>query len=694
MLALAGGGAAGGPTPEEAVATAGAGGPCSDRPAARAPATQLEARAWALIDARSGRCSTSHAGRKRLPVASTTKLMTAYVALHDLPLDRIVRAAPYHPTYGESLLGLRRGQRISVRDLLYGLILRSGNDAAYDLARAAAGSEAGFVAPDEPACRGPRPRRHPLRQPDRPRPARQLLERPGPDDADPAPPAHPRLRQDRRLPPRRPDQPAAAAADRHRQRAAADGSLGERGEDRPHVGRGVRPGRRRPPQGRRADRGGGRRTDRRRSLRGRPRLLDYGFSLYPRPAPIRPGRAIPTAAAPAAGGPRDQPGERPGPGRRFRFADRRDPHRSGRVRDTDWQQRSCGADGAAEPKERKRSGESRGEARRGPARAGTRGSPGDSHRDPERRDRSHRRGAELPPRASPPRGREPHRRRGQGDQRRPRAQPDGPPGDRHRVRRRADRHPGARAAARGVGADRLHPDRRRDADQPRGDRPDLRRADRDQRARPGGQPGGGRDPLRADRLPGGRGEDLRAGRVASARRRRRPLRPPGQGPSRPRRHRRARRRGRGDARRPAGRRLDRHPQRARGRGAGRPGVRRPGRPRQRPRRAGPARRRGGDDHPSRRLRRGRSARAAERRFVEVVTDPLDPVSTVGSGDAFLAGFVAARYEGRSPEECLAFGVACGAESTQHFGAGVVDPNQVERILPAVEVRELEVPVEV
>jgi D-alanyl-D-alanine carboxypeptidase (penicillin-binding protein 5/6) len=43
-------------------------------------------------------------------------------------------------------LGLRPGQRISVRDLLYGLILRSGNDAAYDLARAAAGSESRFVA--------------------------------------------------------------------------------------------------------------------------------------------------------------------------------------------------------------------------------------------------------------------------------------------------------------------------------------------------------------------------------------------------------------------------------------------------------------------------------------------------------------------------------------------------------------------
>jgi D-alanyl-D-alanine carboxypeptidase (penicillin-binding protein 5/6) len=83
--------------------------------------------------------------RRHLPIASTTKLMTAYVALHELPLEKIVRAAPYEAEYGESLLELRPGQRISVRDLLYGLILRSGNDAAYDLARAAAGSERRFV---------------------------------------------------------------------------------------------------------------------------------------------------------------------------------------------------------------------------------------------------------------------------------------------------------------------------------------------------------------------------------------------------------------------------------------------------------------------------------------------------------------------------------------------------------------------
>jgi D-alanyl-D-alanine carboxypeptidase (penicillin-binding protein 5/6) len=106
----------------------------------------IQARSWALIDAGSGDVLASHAAATHLPVASTTKLMTAYVVLRELPLDRQVRAAPYEAEYGESLLGLRPGQSISVRDLLYGLILRSGNDAAYDLALAAAGSEARFVA--------------------------------------------------------------------------------------------------------------------------------------------------------------------------------------------------------------------------------------------------------------------------------------------------------------------------------------------------------------------------------------------------------------------------------------------------------------------------------------------------------------------------------------------------------------------
>ena len=64
---------------------------------------------------------------------------------------------------------------------------------------------------------------------------------------------------------------------------------------------------------------------------------------------------------------------------------------------------------------------------------------------------------------------------------------------------------------------------------------------------------------------------------------------------------------------------------------------------------------------------------------------LEPRAAVGSGDAFLAGFVAARYQGRPAVECLRFGVAAGAESTQHLGAGIVDPGRVERLLDEVEV---------
>ena len=61
-------------------------------------------------------------------------------------------------------------------------------------------------------------------------------------------------------------------------------------------------------------------------------------------------------------------------------------------------------------------------------------------------------------------------------------------------------------------------------------------------------------------------------------------------------------------------------------------------------------------------------------------------SRIGSGDAFLAGYVAARYGARPPVECLRYGVACGAESIQHFGAGVIDPAKVDRLLGEVERR--------
>ncbi len=75
-------------------------------------------------------------------------------------------------------------------------------------------------------------------------------------------------------------------------------------------------------------------------------------------------------------------------------------------------------------------------------------------------------------------------------------------------------------------------------------------------------------------------------------------------------------------------------------------------------------------------------------------EPREPVAAIGSGDAFLAGYVAARYGGGTPEDWLRFGVACGAESTSRLGAGLIDPREVERLLPGVTVRDVQLPAEV
>ena len=116
------------------------------KPKHESPGPKVLAKSWALIDGRTGEVLTSHAGNEPRLIASTTKLMTAYVAMHDLPFDKIVKAQPYEYEYGESVMGLQAGEKISVRDLLYGLILLSAGDAANTLAIDAAGSVKKFVA--------------------------------------------------------------------------------------------------------------------------------------------------------------------------------------------------------------------------------------------------------------------------------------------------------------------------------------------------------------------------------------------------------------------------------------------------------------------------------------------------------------------------------------------------------------------
>ncbi|MFM9044521.1 MAG: D-alanyl-D-alanine carboxypeptidase family protein [Solirubrobacterales bacterium] len=106
---------------------------------------KLDAKSWILIEQRSGDVLTSNSVDEVLPMASTTKLMTAYLAIQRLDPSRVVRVGYYPADPVESVMGLEPGQKVSVRDLLHGLIMLSGNDAAVALAKAVSGTVPRFV---------------------------------------------------------------------------------------------------------------------------------------------------------------------------------------------------------------------------------------------------------------------------------------------------------------------------------------------------------------------------------------------------------------------------------------------------------------------------------------------------------------------------------------------------------------------
>ena len=83
----------------------------------------------------------------------------------------------------------------------------------------------------------------------------------------------------------------------------------------------------------------------------------------------------------------------------------------------------------------------------------------------------------------------------------------------------------------------------------------------------------------------------------------------------------------------------------------------------------------------------RSERAKSR--YRALAPRVDPVSAVGSGDVLLAGFIAARLEGRSDEDALRTAVAAGAASTLELGAGRFEPRESGRLIGTVDVAQLE-----
>jgi serine-type D-Ala-D-Ala carboxypeptidase (penicillin-binding protein 5/6) len=98
-----------------------------------------------VVEVSTGEVACQRAAHQRRPVGSAVKLMTALLTLEQADLDDTFTASGYRPIPVESQIGLIPGERMTVRDLMRGLLAESGNDAAMTLAEGVAGSERAFV---------------------------------------------------------------------------------------------------------------------------------------------------------------------------------------------------------------------------------------------------------------------------------------------------------------------------------------------------------------------------------------------------------------------------------------------------------------------------------------------------------------------------------------------------------------------
>ncbi|RRU98494.1 D-alanyl-D-alanine carboxypeptidase family protein [Stutzerimonas chloritidismutans] len=113
-------------------------------------APQLAAKSYMLMDAASGEVLVEHNGDERLPPASLTKLMTAYIATLEIQKGQIsdsdmVTVSEKAWRTGGSRMFIQVNTQVSVDDLLHGIIIQSGNDASVAMAEHIAGSEEAFA---------------------------------------------------------------------------------------------------------------------------------------------------------------------------------------------------------------------------------------------------------------------------------------------------------------------------------------------------------------------------------------------------------------------------------------------------------------------------------------------------------------------------------------------------------------------
>lgn len=101
---------------------------------------EISARSYLLADAKTGEVLFSYNEKQRMPIASTTKVLTCLVALENTKLDDLVTVTADSCGIEGSSMYLYEGEQLTVRDLLYGLMLESANDAAVCIAKHVSGS--------------------------------------------------------------------------------------------------------------------------------------------------------------------------------------------------------------------------------------------------------------------------------------------------------------------------------------------------------------------------------------------------------------------------------------------------------------------------------------------------------------------------------------------------------------------------
>lgn len=109
-------------------------------------AVNVSAQSAVLIDSVSGRIIYEKNANQKLSMASTTKIMTALCAIENSNLDKLIEVHPSAVGVEGSSIYLKHGEHLTIRELVYGLMLSSGNDAAVAIACAVSGSVENFAA--------------------------------------------------------------------------------------------------------------------------------------------------------------------------------------------------------------------------------------------------------------------------------------------------------------------------------------------------------------------------------------------------------------------------------------------------------------------------------------------------------------------------------------------------------------------